>query len=811
MSRPRRVATAPVSSQPLLSRSNLNFSTSSRSEDLVETLYSHPSVKIIAFSSSQRSSLSSWPPSSETDDRPGSLPASSRLERTIAVGPFRIYRAPGSVAFLSCGSALQPILPKSQCWCIDEANSQFVLQIRRPQYWRIELPVAEPDQAPRALQLRDVFGKILLFEKTACPFQRSFTVPLPLPPTEPVKKKAWTPMGKNLITAPFQSDLYPSSPSPRATNKERRMTVATSETPATKAGSPPRNEVLRQPKEVALPPYGKTTPPSIVRIEGNEGSTEALQNPAIAVLHTALPDQRRSDISKESPVVSADSSTAVELSQGPRNVGVDRVPQKTESPGGSSNSTVSTQLPKEVQTRTSASESSYGINKSGSGSVESRQDASTASSMVPESSRKEEVVDKASHSPSANTRASTSHTTDMDSFHTTDMGLQATTSIGDEQSCSSDAIGRRDTPPEEVLVPEDDGPSSFEGSGHVVPVNLAKKRVTRMLAGRSFTAPPQLTLVTSPPSKKIRGKASVEASLPEPPEPPEPLEPLEPLESSEGSRAGSPVGSTDSFHSVQSWHSPITPLPPSPPSSRPVTPSLGKFPFPHQDIPRTLPHARDVSDYTVTPSTEKTLMPSSAGATDHSDRSMSPRSPTDTNDLPTAPASVGGKLTVPRSSALEERPQARQRPRPNNLSISRRALSPLPPAANLFSPQARQSPQGRLAAVRRLPSAIAHKTIEILLSPPSHLVNLMLKVAAKIAAGEWRGLVFGLGEGGEQIPVQWDYSDGEYSSFDDDDDYTMAKLGQGTRRSTSGDIAPTGESNRRTTRELNDSRSWEVD
>jgi len=37
----------------------------------------------------------------------------------------------------------------------------------------------------------------------------------------------------------------------------------------------------------------------------------------------------------------------------------------------------------------------------------------------------------------------------------------------------------------------------------------------------------------------------------------------------------------------------------------------------------------------------------------------------------------------------------------------------------------------------------------------------MLKVAARIAAGEWRGYVFGLGEGGERIPVRWDWSDGD--------------------------------------------------
>lgn len=46
----------------------------------------------------------------------------------------------------------------------------------------------------------------------------------------------------------------------------------------------------------------------------------------------------------------------------------------------------------------------------------------------------------------------------------------------------------------------------------------------------------------------------------------------------------------------------------------------------------------------------------------------------------------------------------------------------------------------------------------------------MLKVAKMIVSGEWRGLVFGFGESGEQIPVQWDYSDGEFSDLEDDDD-----------------------------------------
>lgn len=35
----------------------------------------------------------------------------------------------------------------------------------------------------------------------------------------------------------------------------------------------------------------------------------------------------------------------------------------------------------------------------------------------------------------------------------------------------------------------------------------------------------------------------------------------------------------------------------------------------------------------------------------------------------------------------------------------------------------------------------------------------MLKVAARITAGEWQGFVFGMGEGGEVVDVRWDWSD----------------------------------------------------
>jgi len=62
---------------------------------------------------------------------------------------------------------------------------------------------------------------------------------------------------------------------------------------------------------------------------------------------------------------------------------------------------------------------------------------------------------------------------------------------------------------------------------------------------------------------------------------------------------------------------------------------------------------------------------------------------------------------------------------------------------------------------------VVHKTVEILLSPPSHLITLMLRVAARIAAGQWRGYVFGTGEAGETIPVRWDWSDDDDGGCDE--------------------------------------------
>ncbi len=51
----------------------------------------------------------------------------------------------------------------------------------------------------------------------------------------------------------------------------------------------------------------------------------------------------------------------------------------------------------------------------------------------------------------------------------------------------------------------------------------------------------------------------------------------------------------------------------------------------------------------------------------------------------------------------------------------------------------------------------------------------MLDIATKIAAGEWKGLVFGFGEGGEKIVGQWDYDYGDIGGDEwDEDDYGIS-------------------------------------
>ncbi|KAK4156832.1 inheritance of peroxisomes protein 1-domain-containing protein [Chaetomidium leptoderma] len=611
---PRRVFTAPVApSAPPVAASPQSTG------GLVDTLYDHPNVKIVSFTAGARSlSIGPWAAAGQ-DIEPGSLSWSSQLERTIAVGPFRIYRAPGSVAFLSCGSALQPILPKSQAWCVDEESSKFVLQVRRPQYWRIEVPVEQQEDVRLAQQLRDVFDTILQFEKTECPFNRSFTVELPERPQTPVKKRPWTPARRSSESLP-------------------------------------------------LTPVTPVTPVEIAR------------------LHKGTP---------------------------------------------------------------------------------------------------------------------------RGSFCMGDLRT-----AGDARRAWNEHIGGLEPPTEEPVSTE----SGRLGTGRRN--NDATARPNRVRADRPRSisaAPPHIVpLIVAPPLKfRETGRPNVPA------EPP---------------RFSSPTDSSESFHNPK-WLS--APLPPSPPLSTPGSPRSSSHQLQTQHMLETADTQDTPPSHTITfnPSQtwsvatadslfESECSAATAASSVHDPDCTSPCSPpqpagtteppaptptkealetpckppssTPTKEAPETPSkppsSTPTRTTSPSSSTRSRRPAIRRATTSSSISSSRRPLSPLPSAANLLTPR-RASPAATpnnnnnnnagttskaalVAAVRRLPMTMIHKTCEILMSPPSHLMSLMLKVAARIAAGEWRGLVFGMGEAGERVSVTWDWSD--------DDDNAAAAAAPPSRGSGAG-------------------------
>ncbi|KAK8123790.1 hypothetical protein PG999_003708 [Apiospora kogelbergensis] len=813
-------------------------STTSRGppEELVETLYNHPYCKITSFTSGQHISYGSS--NKLNEPQPGSLPPSSRLERTIAIGPFRIYRAPGSVAFLSCGSALQPILPKSQCWCIAEDNSQFVLQIRRPQYWRIEVPVADAEEVQQALLLRDVFDNILLFEKTECPFQRSFTVELPPRPETPVIKKPWTSVGKNLIPTVFTSDLSPPAPSPRIVSGRMRLRPV-----PRKPEFSSEDDTHSDEKEYPTPPVA----------QGDEISDEARPSEPEVQDRGRLPARERDVFTTGAPVAQfvcdkAEKAPAtgelqilevmVESESGDRGADTD-----AHNLSLTTQTTLGTQCGTQVDKAISQSEVRPGQKPGHTPAPEQVQISADPCVMNTRVSdppavplKRQDVKPKTRPSQKSQAPRLVSASKVLEPTLTMEHSQRSPTEplehslfakrpepdvaaqqFNDKSSTAAVAT-------EEVFGDDnDDGPSLWEGSGNIGAVNLKKKRMSRILAGRSASLQPQLTVITAPPTKpapkqpaQTRPAPVQTRSTPLPTRAAIEIPASENTAPSQTSDDTSPVGSTDSFHSlqsIQSWHSPITPLPPSPTGSRSDSVSGHRFPYPHDNIFKTpRDRVKENTESVQTPRTDVTVIPSPATATNHTDSPM-PRSPSEDSKLasPTYIESIQEEI---RTSALAERPALRHRAQStssNQMSITqRRGLSPLPPAANLFTPPRPSTarPASRLEAVRKLPSAIIHKTVEILMSPPGHLVNLMLQVAAKIAAGEWRGLVFGFNEGGEKIPVQWDYSDGELSSWEDDDDYhfCMGRFGSMQNR----EEQPSPQANAFGSPE-EDSRGWEVD
>ncbi len=255
--------------------------------------------------------------------------------------------------------------------------------------------------------------------------------------------------------------------------------------------------------------------------------------------------------------------------------------------------------------------------------------------------------------------------------------------------------------------------------------------------GRAITAPPQLTLRTSPPSDWEANSLAL------------------PKVKRESSSLSSSV---DSFHS---FHSPISPLAPSPPF--PTSPLED---YPGFDLPLNRNHKRDVSEITVTASSSELWdMSDTKSGDDNAYHS--------THDLPGTPPLVSDAASQDDDHLPEPTtPSPHTKLRRHGIRRRRRNQSPLPPSSNLYCPY---SPRSHMSG-HHMTTAILQKTCALLLGPPIQLVALMMRIAAKIARGATRGTSFGFSDGGQKLPCSWDFSDASDEAGEDweEDDYGVS-------------------------------------
>ena len=255
--------------------------------------------------------------------------------------------------------------------------------------------------------------------------------------------------------------------------------------------------------------------------------------------------------------------------------------------------------------------------------------------------------------------------------------------------------------------------------------------------GRAITAPPQLTLRTSPPSNEEARSHALPKLSREP---------------------SSLSSSMESFHS---FHSPISPLAPSPPFSTAPREDCGSI-----DIPLVRNHKRDVSEITVTASSSELWDMSDAKSGDENAYHSPP-------DLPGTPPLLSDAASQDDDHWSEPTtPLPHTKLRRHGIRRRKRNQSPLPPSSNLYSPY---SPRSHMSG-HHMTTAILQRTWSLLLGPPLQLVALMMRIATKIARGASRGASFGFGDRGQKIPCSWDFSDATDEVDEDweEDDYGVS-------------------------------------
>ena len=293
----------------------------------------------------------------------------------------------------------------------------------------------------------------------------------------------------------------------------------------------------------------------------------------------------------------------------------------------------------------------------------------------------------------------------------------ASTAGRDKGTIESDNTSQGSIPQGDGLVDE---PPAFK----------TPKRPKPLRTGRTVTAPPQLSLRTSPPSTGAIGVSQM-VSL--------------------DHKMANFSSSVESFHS---FHSPISPLPPSPPSPDSSPEIWGQSKL---EVEKSRRHKRDTSEATITGRKGELWDLTDASAGEDTEYHSPP-------DLPTTAKLIKEAVSEEIHQGSRETNASETKLRLRNTRKSRhRPSSPLPSSSNLYPPY---SPRAHMSG-HHLTTAILQRTCSLLLGPPVQLVALMLRIAAKISRGVFHGTAFGFDDEGQRIPCSWDFSDG---SGDDEDE-----------------------------------------
>jgi hypothetical protein len=347
-------------------------------------------------------------------------------------------------------------------------------------------------------------------------------------------------------------------------------------------------------------------------------------------------------------------------------------------------------------------------------------------------------------------------------FDGSDAGTVSSYEDDDRSSVCTDSSELVSEPPETVtrarsLMPPPELPHTSKPTTRRLSVS---ERVSMFQGMRSATAP-------------VVAERNVSAmSMERIPESPRVEETQKPLLERHISEADSLASSADSFYSVQT-----TPYASPSPQFLDAEPDLlnrwaDKTPKQNETRGRSI-HRRQVSEITVrAPSSE---VDNSAPVTPTVPfyRTTTPTDGVRPSSAPATPPLVSDSdddsVEMP-GLDIATPPDAIRMKRLTGAS-QRRAFSPMPQPKNLFIP-------AKPNIGRQLTSALVRKTCELVLGPPSHLVSLMLRIAASISN---LGFSTYRVRREEKIPCSWESDDEDEWPEEDDFGIPLSNIGDPPR------------------------------